>query len=386
MIVTRTPQYRKQKSKPRARAFVELDGRRHYLGAYGTSESKQRYHQLLAERTASDRQLPLTSQQLTVVELVARFWKHIETYYRKPNGKPTASLYLYQAALRPLKLLYGRAQVADFGPKALRVVRNELLKTGISRGVINKYTNLIRGMFRWGVSQELVVVEVYTALTTVDGLRRGRCGAKEIKPIKPVPEAHVEAAQAYVSRQVWALIQLQLHTAARGGELVMMRAIDIDTAGTVWMYGPADHKTAHHGHKRTVYIGPRAQQIIGQFMADRPVDAYLFSPGEAQAQRRAQAPTHRRPDQQPNPHKTDRVVGDHYTTDSYRRAIERACRKAGVPVWTPHRLRHNAATFIRREYGIEAAQIMLGHARADVTQIYAEVNQEKAITIAEKIG
>ena len=82
----------------------------------------------------------------------------------------------------------------------------------------------------------------------------------------------------------------------------------------------------------------------------------------------------------------DRVVGQHCTTDSYRRAIERACRKAGVSVWTPHRLRHNAATFIRRESGIEAAQIMLGHARADVTQIYAEVNQEKAITIAEKIG
>ena len=166
----------------------------------------------------------------------------------------------------------------------------------------------------------------------------------------------------------------------------MMRAIDIDTAGTVWMYGPADHKTAHHGHKRTVYIGPRAQQIIGQFMADRPVDAYLFSPCEAQAQRAAQAPTHRRREQPETLRKTDRVVGDHYTTDSYRRAIERACRKAAVPVWTPHRLRHNAATFIRREYGIEAAQIMLGHARADVTQIYAEVNQEKAITIAEKIG
>jgi len=29
---------------------------------------------------------------------------------------------------------------------------------------------------------------------------------------------------------------------------------------------------------------------------------------------------------------------------------------------------------------------MLGHARADVTQIYAEVNRDKAMQIAMKIG
>ncbi len=243
MAATRTPKYRRQKSRPVDRAFVELDGRKHYLGQHGTAESKQRYHQLLAEWTVNGRQLCARADQITIVELVAKFWKHVETYYRKPNGKPTASLYLYQAALRPLKQLYGRTSVAEFGPGALRAVRSELLETGISRGVINRYVNLIRSVFRWGVAQELVPVDVHTALTAIDGLRRGRTKAGETKPSKPVSEAHVEAVQAYVSRQAWALIQLQLHTAARGGELVMMRAIDIDTAGKVWMYGPADHRS-----------------------------------------------------------------------------------------------------------------------------------------------
>ena len=56
------------------------------------------------------------------------------------------------------------------------------------------------------------------------------------------------------------------------------------------------------------------------------------------------------------------------------------------PAWTPHRLRHNAATFIRKEYGLEAAQIILGHSRADVTQIYAEANTEKALEVIRVIG
>ena len=65
---------------------------------------------------------------------------------------------------------------------------------------------------------------------------------------------------------------------------------------------------------------------------------------------------------------------------------ERAYGKAGVPVWTPHRLRHNAATQIRKEFGLEAAQLLLGHARADVTQVYAEADEMKALHIAERMG
>ena len=121
-------------------------------------------------------------------------------------------------------------------------------------------------------------------------------------------------------------------------------------------------------------------------MAGRPIDAYLFSPCDARAEQAAKAPTHRRPDQKPNPRMTARVVGDYYIRDSYRRAIQRACDKAGIPRWHPHQLRHNAATFIRKEYGIEAAQILLGHRKADVTQIYAEKDLSLAAEVARKIG
>ena len=71
---------------------------------------------------------------------------------------------------------------------------------------------------------------------------------------------------------------------------------------------------------------------------------------------------------------------------SYRRAIHRACESVNVPSWKPNQLRHNAATRIRREYGIEEARIMLGHQDAGVTEIYAERDRGKALEIAEEVG
>ena len=54
--------------------------------------------------------------------------------------------------------------------------------------------------------------------------------------------------------------------------------------------------------------------------------------------------------------------------------------------WAPNQLRHNAATEIRRRFGLEAAQIILGHSKADVTQVYAERDLAKGIEIVRSVG
>jgi integrase len=84
--------------------------------------------------------------------------------------------------------------------------------------------------------------------------------------------------------------------------------------------------------------------------------------------------------------KPKRLPGQRYTRDSYRRAIRQACLKAGIPIWHPNQLRHAAATLIRARYGLEAAQAILGHAKADVTQVYAERDLAKAIAVMAEIG
>ena len=54
--------------------------------------------------------------------------------------------------------------------------------------------------------------------------------------------------------------------------------------------------------------------------------------------------------------------------------------------WSPNRLRHSAGTEIRKRYGLEAAQVILGHASADVTQVYAERDLQKAVEIMREVG
>lgn len=98
--------------------------------------------------------------------------------------------------------------------------------------------------------------------------------------------------------------------------------------------------------------------------------------------------------------KAQRQPGD-ANTNEYRRAIHYACDKAfpapdgcqGEALkkwqsdhrWSPNRLRHSRGTEIRKEFGLEAAQVFLGHSAADVTQVYAERDEQKPITIFQYV-
>jgi site-specific recombinase XerC len=64
----------------------------------------------------------------------------------------------------------------------------------------------------------------------------------------------------------------------------------------------------------------------------------------------------------------------------------RARRWRDKHCWAPNQLRHSAATEIRKRFGLEAAQVTLGHAAADVTQVYAERDLEKAAAIMAQVG
>ncbi len=55
--------------------------------------------------------------------------------------------------------------------------------------------------------------------------------------------------------------------------------------------------------------------------------------------------------------------------------------------WHPHQLRHTAGPLIRREFGLEAAQLALGHSSAKVTDaVYAERDMARVIEVMKRIG
>ena len=123
---------------------------------------------------------------------------------------------------------------------------------------------------------------------------------------------------------------------------------------------------------------------------ERSPESFCFSPREAAQWHREQRTTARQTDQRwgnrpgtnrkANP---KRQPGEKYTPDSYRQAIERAAKNAGTDHWFPYQLRHTAGTVIREALGVEAAQAMLGHSRAAMTEHYAKQSLEKAIEAAK---
>ncbi len=395
MSSERVPKYRKHKAS--GQAVVTFCGKDFYLGLYDSAASKAEYDRLVAEWLANGRRLrgaKCESSGLTINELIAAYWKHVEEYYRK-DGKLSSEAGALKVPLRRLRALYGHTHASDFGPLALKAVRQRMIDEGLVRASVNKHVSRIKSMFKWAAANEMIPASIHHALLTVSGLRSGRTDAREGKQVLPVPEDDIAAIMPYVSRQVWAMVQLQCVTGMRSGEVASMRPCDIDTTGEIWSYRPQTHKTEHHGHERAVSLGPKAQTLIAPFLKREPTD-YLFSPREAEnarkAIRRARRQTSITPSQERRHLRAVRrkrrkcEPGDRYTTDTYRQAIGRACKSAGVPHWHPHQLRHNFATEVRKEFGLEAARAALGHRSAVVTEVYAERDQGVAREIASQVG
>lgn len=403
------PRYRRQKSRHGDRAFVELGGRRVYLGPHDSPESRREYDRVLAEWLESGRRPEPTGERITIVQLLHGFWEHAVRHYRQPDGTPSQELANYKAVLSLLRHLYADHPVEEFTPRALKATRRRMIQKGWSRRSINRQVVRIRSIFKWGVSEGLVPVDVHAALTTVTGLQAGRTEAHEKAPIRPVEQDQIEAVIPHLPPVVADMVRIQLLTGMRPTETCTMRPADIDTRADVWIYRPQRHKTLHRGRQRVICIGPKGQDVLRPYITDRPAGSYLFSPAEGERRRRSLLHAQRvtpascgngvGANRKPQPKRSPR---ERYDKNSYAQAVARGCAKA-FPApssmrgnerdawnrahrWTPNQLRHTTATSLRDRFGLEAAQIILGHARADVTQLYAEANHAKALDIATMVG
>jgi integrase len=407
------PSYRLHKASGQARTIV--NGRHVYLGKYGSPESRQQYARILAEAAlpagVPTAQVTSETSGLLVSELLVAYLKFAESYYSY-DGQPTKEFRGMVDAVGPLNVLYGDTQADEFGPLKLKAVREHLVTQGLCRTETNKRIGRIKRVFKWAVSEELVSAGVHEALSTVTGLKFGRTSARESEPVKPVDDRTVELTLPYVTPQIAAMIRLQHLTGMRPGEVIRMRPCDIDMSSDVWIYAPTGHKGRWRGHHRTIPLGPQAQVHIEPFMK-RPDGGFLFSPAEADEYRHECRAIHRnrttpvypcelrareQRKQKAKSRKSKRPKGECYTPDSYRRAIEYGVTRSNrerkkvdpqaeqISKWSPYQLRHSFATNMRRDYGVEAAQLGLGHARTNIVDVYAEKNLSLIVDIARKHG
>lgn len=191
------------------------------------------------------------------------------------------------------------------------------------------------------------------------------------------------------------MVRLQELTGMRPGEVCRLTMGEIDRADDVWFYRPGLHKTAHRGKARAIALVPKARAVLAAFVAVAGCvidpDAPLFSPARDREERfrvMRESRVSKVPPSQQNRRKGNarRLPADEYHPHAYSSAIAAACEKANVPAWSPNQLRHTFATSIRQRFGLEAAQVLLGHEKADVTQIYAERNLGLAARVAAEVG
>jgi integrase len=328
-----------------------------------------------------------------VKELVLAFWKRSEQRYKTADGKPARELEHIQVSIRPVRELYGETPVSEFGPVAFEAVRAQLIAKGLALKTISHRMSRVRRMFRWGSAHGLVPADTHHRLEAVDPLERDREGVRDTDPVEPVSRVHVDVVLPHVQPAIQTMVELQWLSGMRPGEVIRMTTGAIDRSRSPWIYKPRRHKTARLGAVREICLGPKAQLLLQPWLKADP-DAPLFSPVESvrslNAEKRKNRKTPMTPSQAARRPKKlpKRAPRQWFGTDSYGKAIRRACVKAGVPIWGPNRLRHSFATAVRHlpNGGLEASQVLLGHAKADVTQVYAVRNRALAEQVIQRIG
>jgi integrase len=360
------PSYRLHKRS--GQAVVTLNSKDFYLGKYKSKASRERYEEIIGEYIANGKKLPPTQQRagISFRELAVYFLEWAEKYYIK-DGESTESCSFCQKAITLFVKHYGEESTDNFGPLSLVFLQDEWVEQGLGRKTVNKNVRVIRQAFKYGKKFGWVTADTYLALQDVDSLKKGHTKAPEYRKIKPVPLEIVEKTLPFMPPVVDDMARVQLLCAMRPQDVCNMRAIDIDRSGEVWRYEPFTHKNEDKDKERIIAIGPKAQAILAAYLFEKEEtpEAFLFSPKDSVLLQKLEKRRKRKSlgkNGQVQPSQRDRSrpnaakPGDQYTTNSYNRAVTRACKLAGVPKWTVNQLRHTMGTTVRKGTGGTASK------------------------------
>lgn len=123
------PAYRLHKQS--GQAIVTISGRDYYLGPHNSSASKAEYYRLKHEYFASgcSPNFGAKLDKVTVVEVLAGYKKHCLAYY---GSGPESEWHRVKPVLTVLKTLYGTTNATEFGPLQFEAVRSRLKEPSVS--------------------------------------------------------------------------------------------------------------------------------------------------------------------------------------------------------------------------------------------------------------
>jgi integrase len=319
-------------------AFVRINGKRIYLGKFGSSEANQNYARCIAEWATADDHPNISVGGISLDSLAIAFLDYIKKYDTSHHSS-------HCSAVRVLLEIYTGIQAETFTPKRLAVVQQRLSQQvdrhgkPYSRQYCNTLVGYIRRMFRWGVAQELVSSSTADALKYVTALRQGQTTAPDTKPRENVPDRVVNATLPHLLPTLAAMVQVQRLAAMRPNEIYRMNVGDIDMSGDVWIYCPSKHKGTWRGHSRTIALGKPEQALILPYLAGKSPEQAVFSPMGTRSEKRIRDAKCRKTKVVPSQvERVERIaehpklkLNEHYNAASYGKAIRRSIEKANVP-------------------------------------------------------
>jgi integrase len=325
--------------KPSGRAYVRVNRKLRYLGAWGDPDTEAAYNRFVVEHLAGQESaIPKPKAKgLTLRQLAIIYIEFAEGYY-SASEMPGV-----RAMTNRVNEVAGDIVAAHFSPRIFKRVRDAMIAAENSRGYINQQHNRIVAMLAHGVELELIGPNVPAAIREVRKLKYGRSGAKETVRVTPAPDEDILAALEMMGDDLAVMVQLQLLSGCRPGELWVMRPGDIDRSVDPWQYRPQTHKNAWRGKERTIPLGSHAQGLLAPYLL-QAADRLCFVT----------------------------LSGEPWNRYRYRDSVHQACKRAGVPCFNPYQLRHNAGTETRRIFGLDAVQSQLGHSTRAMSERYAE--------------
>jgi len=139
-------------------ARIKIHGVPYYLGKWGSPQSYAKYAEY-AEQFAQGHPIPPPSgrPQLNLNELVETYYFEEVSQNHFKDGKQGTKPRSIRAALKPVVVLFGTKQAADFDSADFIACRKWLATKGkgkdgkITRKRVNDHLNRIKAMFHWAI-------------------------------------------------------------------------------------------------------------------------------------------------------------------------------------------------------------------------------------------
>lgn len=290
----------------------------------------------------------------------------VEEKYSKTTKKTTPSTLLPLCKLW-LKSYEGQVKGHDTLPKKARFCKEILSKWGdipatevrvymvqtylnerankFTANSYNTYKKEGKALFNWLIDQELVPYGTRNVFSKVKKM------GHDTEKVQPAPLEDVIAVRNVANQSQRDLIDSYVLVGPRKMELLTMRWDDIKIEDSTFKLHT--NKSGGKGTKTTIHtISDEFMAILLRRLEQRhPTVPYVF--------------WHKY-----YSHKEKQFVEDGYK--SLNRFTQRLCKKAGVPLFTLHQLRHLAASILKKEGAtIAELQRFLRHDEQRTTEIYA---------------